>query len=181
MKMEYDILVDGYNVIKKNAMFQMMEIKNMALARDTLIRQLKNRYRYTTDRVIVVFDGSDGREQTRHDDHIRIIFSRYGETADSVIARLAKEARQAGRKIILYSDDCEVKQSVREQGGSPQSAQQLTARLKAAPADLEARVKHRLAMRKLYGIDPWYKAIDELDDPYPQPQKHKKKHKKKRY
>ena len=46
------ILVDGYNVIKKNLMFQKLEIKSLALARDTLIRQLKNRYRQTPDQVL---------------------------------------------------------------------------------------------------------------------------------
>jgi uncharacterized protein len=115
-----DILVDGYNVIKKNLMFQNLEIKNLALARDTLIRQLKNRYRQTPYQVIVVFDGNGTREQVDHDEHVRIIFSLHGQTADSVIVRLAAEARNAGREVILYSDDEEVKQNVVEQGRTAQ-------------------------------------------------------------
>src|SRR5258708_7512664 len=94
------ILVDGYNVIKKNLMFQQLEIKNLALARDTLIRQLKNRYRQTPYQVIVVFDGNDTQGRVSHDEHIRIIFSRHDQTADSVIARLAAEAHKAGRQVI---------------------------------------------------------------------------------
>jgi predicted RNA-binding protein with PIN domain len=177
-----DILVDGYNVIKNNLMFQMLEIKNLAIARDTLIRQLKNRYRQTAYQVIVVFDGNDAREQTRHDDHIRIIFSRHGETADRVIARLAREARGGGRDVLLYSDDGEVKQSVIEQGGTPQTTHQLTKRLNAAPHDVAVRGQHRLLMRKVYGIDPWYKIDDEMDcDPSPSGKFHGKKKKKPRY
>lgn len=169
-----DILVDGYNVIKKNLMFQHLEIKGLALARDTLIRQLKNRYRQTPYQVIVVFDGNDAREWIGHDEHIRIIFSCYGQTADSVIARLAIEAREAGREVVLYSDDEEVKQNIVEQGGTFMTTRQLVARLNAAPADVVIRSQHRQAMRRVYGIDPWYKPDDDLE-PSPQARKKKKK------
>jgi predicted RNA-binding protein with PIN domain len=169
-----DILVDGYNVIKKNLMFQHLEIKNLALARDTLIQQLKNRYRQTPYQVIVVFDGNDTREWVGHDEHIRIIFSCHGQTADSVIARLAIEAREAGREVVLYSDDEEVKQNVVEQGGTFMTTRQLVARLNAAPRDVVIRSQHRQAMRRVYGIDPWYKPDDDLE-PSPQVRKKKKK------
>src|SRR5450631_4151634 len=100
-----DILVDGYNVIKNNLMFRTLETKSLAEARLLLIRQLQNRYRHTTYRVIVVFDGDGKHEQVSHEEHIRIIYSRYGETADSVIKRLSAEARSAGRLVQMYSDD----------------------------------------------------------------------------
>ena len=91
--MDRDILVDGYNVIKNNLMFQTLVGKNFVYARELLVRQLKNRYRHSVERVTVVFDGDGNREQVTHDEHVRIIFSRYGETADCVIARLAAEAQ----------------------------------------------------------------------------------------
>lgn len=172
------ILVDGYNVIKKNLMFQQLEIKNLALARDTLIRQLKNRYRQTSYQVIVVFDGNEMQEQVTHDEHIRIIFSRHDQTADSVIIRLAAESRKAGREVILYSDDEEVKHHVVEQGGTFLTTRQLAARLNAAPSDVAIRSYHRQMMRRVYGIDPWYKPDDDLE---PSPQTRKKKKKSSRY
>ncbi len=172
--MECDILVDGYNVIKKNPMFQNLEIKNLALARDTLIRQLKNRYRQTPYQVIVVFDGNGTQEQVSYDQHICIIFSRYDQTADSVIIRLAAEARKAGREVILYSDDEEVKQNVVEQGGTLHTTHQLTAHLNAAPRDVAIRSQHRQTMRRVYGIDPSYKPDDDLE-PSPRAPKKKKK------
>ena len=172
--MECDILVDGYNVIKKNLMFQKLEIRNLALARDTLIRQLKNRYRQTSYRVIVVFDGNDTQEQVSHDEHICIIFSRHDQTADSVIARLAAEARKAGRQVILYSDDEEVKQNVVEQGGTLHTTRQLTAQLNAAPRDAALRSQHRQIMRRVYGIDPSDKPDDDLESSPQTPKKKKK-------
>jgi predicted RNA-binding protein with PIN domain len=172
-----DILVDGYNVIKNNAMFQMLETRSLASARDILVKQLKNRYRHTMFRVIVVFDGNGAHEQVSHDEHIRIIFSRQGETADRVIARLAAEARAHGREIIAYSDDIEVQQSVMEQGGKKHTTHFLTKRLNAPPQDVEARSRHRQAMRRDYGLDPTAKWQDDEEAP---PDTRRKKGKKSR-
>jgi predicted RNA-binding protein with PIN domain len=174
-----DILVDGYNVIKKNSMFQMLETRNLAVARDTLIKQLKNRYRHTTFRVIVVFDGNGPREQVYHDEHIRIVFSRQGETADRVLARLAAEARASGREILVYSDDIEVQQSVIEQGGKKRTTQHLTKYLNAAPQDVETRARHRQAVRHDYGLDPTSKWKD--DDEIPPITRRKKGKKSRKY
>ncbi|SRR5579884_1835853 len=165
--MARDILVDGYNVIKNNMMFHALEIKNLANARDLLIKQLQNRYRHTEHRVIVVFDGNGDREQVRHQDHIRVIFSQHGVTADSVIVRLAKQARLAGRDVEMYSNDEEVCDNVQQQGGTTRTTGMLTKQLTAGSHDLEARVRHRQAMRKMYGIDPMYKADDEIAMPSP--------------
>ena len=98
-----DILVDGYNIIKNGAAFKNVEARNFAAARDALVTQLVNRYRHTPHRVLLVFDGDSASEQVTHDRRICIIYSRHGETADSVIARLAAEARAAGREIEMYS------------------------------------------------------------------------------
>ncbi|HEY4388497.1 MAG TPA: NYN domain-containing protein [Ktedonobacteraceae bacterium] len=174
--MEHDILVDGYNVIKNNLMFQAMGTKNMAEARQLLIRQLKNRYSHSVQRVIVVFDGNGKKEQISHEDHIRIIFSRAGETADSVIARLAKEARLAGRTVMMYSNDQEVRTAVIEHGGGIKTAGDLTRHLNTAPSDMVQRSLHRQEMRRIYGIDPSRKWVDEVEEtPYLYGKKKKKK------
>jgi predicted RNA-binding protein with PIN domain len=169
-----DVLVDGYNVIKNSAMFQFMELKSRAEARTLLVRQLRSRFMHSTDRVIVVFDGDGVREQVSHEDHVRIIFSRHGETADAVIKRLTAEARQAGRAVMMYSNDGEVRSSVVEQGGSVRTTVQLTRQLTAAPRDVEARALHRMAMRRMYGIDPMYKGDDEPERTRPRSRKKKK-------
>ena len=170
-----DILVDGYNVIKNNEMFKAMELKNFSSARVILIKQLHNKYRDTLHRVIVVFDGDGDSEQVSHEDHIRIIYSRYDETADNVIKRLAAEARQNGREVVMYSDDEEVRQAVSEHGGNPLSTHTLTTKLNAAPRDVAIRSAHRQEARRVYGLAPSRKAEDE--EPYPQHQPSKKKKK----
>ncbi|HJT57014.1 MAG TPA: NYN domain-containing protein [Ktedonobacteraceae bacterium] len=167
------ILVDGYNVIKRSPAFQVLEAKNLALARQQLITQLVNRYRHTPHQVTVVFDGNSEIEQVQYERRIRIMYSRHGETADSVIARLATAARQEGREVEMYSDDREVQQTVARQGGNVHSTGQLTDQLHAAPRDVARRTRHRIAMRKKYGLDPMY--YDGDDDEIEPVRSHGKK------
>ncbi|HEY7416097.1 MAG TPA: NYN domain-containing protein [Ktedonobacteraceae bacterium] len=169
------VLVDGYNVIKNNLMFQTLVGNNFAYARELLIKQLKNRYRSMHQQIIVVFDGEGNREQVTHDEHIRIIFSRHGETADHVIARLAAEARVAKQEVKMYSDDEEVRSSVLEQGGHVGSTGHLTRDLTAAPRDVAYRAHHRQKVRRAYGIDPMAKYLDDEEEPLPSPKRGKKK------
>lgn len=160
-------------------MFQTLIGSNFSYARELLIRQLKNRYRATTHQVIVVFDGDGAREQTSYDDHLCIIFSCHGETADSVIMRLASKAREVGREVEMYSDDEEIRSSVIEHGGKVKTSRQLTKKLTAAPHDVMYRSLYRQEMRRVYGIDPLAKhKDDEEEDRYQALQRGKKKKKK---
>jgi uncharacterized protein len=171
-----DILVDGYNVIKRAASFQATRTQSLEAARAQLITLLVNRYRHTPYQVTIVYDGDGAFEQTTHDRRICIIFSRHGETADSVIARLAAQAHTTGRDVEIYSDDIEVQQSVTLQGGTAQTTHQLERQVYAAPRDVERRTRHRVAMRRKYGLDSPYSSGDDDDDQPPRaPGKKKKK------
>jgi predicted RNA-binding protein with PIN domain len=172
-----EILVDGYNVIKRSASFQSLGAKNLEYAREQLITQLINRYRHTPHHVTIVFDGSDVHEQVLHKQRIRIIYSRHGETADSVIARLAATAQAEGRTIEMYSDDRAVQQAVSLRGGEIRTTGQLTDQLNAPSRDVGRRYKHRVAIRKKYGLDPMYYDDDEIESPH-SPGKKKNSHRK---
>ncbi len=167
-----DILVDGYNIIKNEPSFKAAEARNLADARSLLITQLVNRYRHTPHQVIVVFDGDGTSEQVSSDRRVRVIFSRRGVTADNVIARLATEACAAGREVEMYSNDGAVQRAVAAQGGGVGTTRQLTSQLNAAPSDVAKRARHRMAMRRKYGLGPNY---DPDDEPEPDRAKGKKK------
>lgn len=171
-----DILVDGYNVIRRAASFQAARAQSLAAARAQLLTLLFNRYRHTPHQVIVVFDGDQPLEQVQHDRRMRIIYSRLGESADAVIARLAGEARAANREVEIYSDDFEVQQSARAQGGVAQTTSKLEKQVYAAPRDVERRARHRLAMRRKYGLDAnTFSDKEEQDLPRPPGKKKKKR------
>jgi uncharacterized protein len=174
-----DILVDGYNVIKRDAAFQTLSAKSLAAARQLLIDQLVSHYRHTPHQVIIVFDGEGVSEQITQDRRVRIIYSRAGETADSVLARLAAASRVAGREVELYSDDSEVRQSVSRQGGKVGSTSQLTKHLDAAPTNLARLSQHRQQARREYGLDPAKKY--ELDEYHSPSSQHRKRGKKNRH
>ncbi|HEY6409358.1 MAG TPA: NYN domain-containing protein [Ktedonobacteraceae bacterium] len=161
-----DILVDGYNIIKNSATFRNVETRNFAAARAALVTQLVQHYRHTPHHVIVVFDGDGASEQVSHDRRIRIIYSRHNETADSVIKRLATEARAEGREVEMYSNDGEVRHAVTQQGGSVHSVDQLTSQLNAPSRDVARRARHRLAVRQKYGLDPSYNSDSEPEYPH---------------
>jgi predicted RNA-binding protein with PIN domain len=172
-----DILVDGYNVIKRDVSLHSLGAKNLAAARQLLINQLANRYRHTPHQVIVVFDGNEISEQIAQERRVRIIYSRAGETADSVIARLTAMARAAGREVELYSDDAEVQQSVARQGGAVHTSAQLTKNLNAPPSNLARLSHHRQQVRRQYGLDPTHKydQDDYESQPASSPGRKKKK------
>lgn len=155
-----DILVDGYNVIMNSNLLHAAGGKR-ELAREALIAQLAQRYRHTPHRVIVVFDGKGEWETVTYEKRIRVVYSRHGETADSVIARLAAEARSAGREVEMYSNDREVQRSVVEQGGGARAVSHLANQLNAPSRDVAKRAQHRIIVRRKYGLDPNYNPDDE--------------------
>jgi uncharacterized protein len=171
-----DILVDGYNVIKRSELFQGFSPQQFAAARDALVTQLAHRYLHTPHRVTVVFDGNAPHEQVSHERRIRVIYSRAGETADQVIVRLAAQAREDGRDVEIFSDDLEVRSSVRKVGGSALSTQQLTHHLNAPPTHLKRQAARRRWARQHYGLDPSGRKDDDLDDAPPAHTRKKKKH-----
>ncbi len=143
-------------------------------AREALITQLALRYRHTPHHVMVVFDGRGARQEETYERRIHIIYSCSGETADSVIARLAAEARQAGREFELYTNDREVQHAAVLHGGEARSVANLTSQFNAPSRDVARKAQHRIVVRRLYGLDPNYASHDEPDERH---QKHKKKKK----
>lgn len=68
---------------------------------------------------VIVFDGAGNLSDERPDFSqagVRVIFSRTGESADSVIERLAAQARRAEREVLLVTSDNTVRATV---GGVP--------------------------------------------------------------
>lgn len=148
------ILVDGYNVIKNTAAFQAAQRQSLSSARDALVKQLVNRYRHTPHQVIVVFDGQGPRETEEHAQRVRLIYTCSGETADSVISRLAHEAAHQGKTVVVASNDWEVRENVQAAGGQAGRSHELTAHLNRAPRLLQQRAQHRQeVLRRLQTAD----------------------------
>jgi predicted RNA-binding protein with PIN domain len=148
------ILVDGYNVIKNTQAFLAAQRQGLGAARDALVKQLINSYRHTPHEVIVVFDGQGTRETEEHVQRVRLIYTCSGETADSVIDRLANEAIHQGKTVVVASNDWEVRENVQAAGGQAGRSHELTAHLNRAPRLLQQRAQRRQeVLRRLQGAD----------------------------
>jgi predicted RNA-binding protein with PIN domain len=148
------ILVDGYNIIKNTPELLAAERRSLAAAREALAHKLSVKYRHTPHQVIVVFDGQQPRESEEHVQRVRLIYTAQGQTADGVIARLAREAAGRGQTVVVASNDWEVRGSVKEAGGHSASSQELADHLNAPPRLLQKRFQHQQGVtRRLQGSD----------------------------
>ncbi len=145
------ILIDGYNVIRRIPALAAAERVNLEAGRAALLSQLVARYRHTPHTVIVVFDG-DGAVETSEPIarkmRGRIIFSRWSESADTVLKRIAAEECARGSVVEVATDDMDVRHAVQGIGGDVAPVDELRRRLNAPPKSLERQARHRAYFRK---------------------------------
>ena len=133
------IIVDGYNLIRRLPELRERETVSLEAGRGALVNMLAA-YRRARGhhRITVVFDGQGGPPGPAGGGRtagIDVRFSRAGETADRLIARLAQEGRAA---VLAISSDREVARAVAAAGGAAASCEEFASRLEAATvADLK--------------------------------------------
>ena len=104
MRAEY-LIVDGHSVIFAWPELRKLHAKRTSLARDVLIRELRDYQDWSGTQVSVVFDGK-GRSVTITSDpgEIQVFYSREGQTADSIIERLASKYGEKFKLLVATSD-----------------------------------------------------------------------------
>ena len=117
------LVVDGYNVIFKSPRYlarmdESVEGDPFEQARDLLVADVaayaKGRYE-----PVIVFDASGNVSPERPDlsrAGVRMVFSRAGESADTVIERLVTEQRMLPRAVTVVTSDRTIRATV---GGVP--------------------------------------------------------------
>jgi predicted RNA-binding protein with PIN domain len=121
-------LVDGYNVIRRAPDLAGLERKGLEAARTALCRRLAGVASASGDTFAVVFDGAGAGGSGLGAAGVRVLFSSARETADRVIARLARD----GGAVV--SSDREVREAARRAGAVSVTAEEFLARLGRAPA-----------------------------------------------
>jgi len=101
------LIIDGYNYIFHFNRSKKLSSKELENLKDKLIVDLDDYYYQKDYEIVVVFDaekgGRSGRGFTRQD-NIRIIYSRGGETADTVIEELVSRWSPERRIVVVTSD-----------------------------------------------------------------------------
>jgi uncharacterized protein len=102
------LIVDGHSVIFAWPDLLRLHQRRTSLARDELTKRLRDYQDWTGIHVVAVFDGKGTDVTAVADPHeIQIFYSRKGQTADSIIERLASKYATRFRIVVATSDSLE--------------------------------------------------------------------------
>lgn len=120
--MSIHIIIDGYNVIRQSANLSVLDLQDIQLGRQALVDMLATYKKIKAHRITVVFDGTRAPQFSKLQDRqkgIAIIFSHNGESADTVIKKMADREKQ---KALVVSSDQEIVRSAASSGAATISA-----------------------------------------------------------
>jgi predicted RNA-binding protein with PIN domain len=102
------LIVDGHSVIFAWPDLRRLHQRRTSMAREELIKRLRDYQDWTGIHVVVVFDGKGTDITNLSDPHdIQVFYSRAGQTADSIVERLAGKYAERFRLTIATSDNLE--------------------------------------------------------------------------
>ena len=130
--MALHIIIDGYNLIKNSPTLSALDRQDLQLGREALIDLLANYKKVKPHKITVVFDGAGSVDATSSRDRIKgiqVIFSRHGQSADSVIKNMAARERE---KALVVSSDRDVVLTASSYQSATIPAAQFEARLSLA-------------------------------------------------
>lgn len=106
--MSVHIIIDGYNLIRQSNSLSDLDRQDIQLGREALLDMLAAYRRIKRHVITVVFDGTNAPPFFQHKNQvkgIKVKFSRSGESADSVIKRMASRERE---KALVVSSDLDI-------------------------------------------------------------------------
>jgi len=106
--MSIHIIIDGYNLIRQSNSLSDLDRQDIQLGREALFNTLAAYRRIKRHKITVVFDGTNAPPFSQNENRvkgIKVKFSRSGESADSVIKRMASRERE---KALVVSSDLDI-------------------------------------------------------------------------
>ena len=102
------LIVDGHSVIFAWPELRKLHARRSSLAREALIKQLRDYQDWTGVHVVVVFDGRGRKiEASSAPTDVQVFYSRTGQTADAIIERLASKYAKRFELTVATSDSME--------------------------------------------------------------------------
>jgi uncharacterized protein len=102
------LVVDGHSVIFAWPELRKLHARRSSVAREALIKRLRDYQDWTGVRVVVVFDGKGKKvEATSDPADVQIFYSRSGQSADAIIERLASKYAKRYQLVVATSDSME--------------------------------------------------------------------------
>jgi len=114
-------LIDGYNVIRRDAELKARESESLEAGRAALLALVARVARDLPDSFTVVFDGARRAGAAQAGGRVQVIFSRPPASADDELRRLAASLRDGA---VVVSSDRAVQDATRRAGAVAVSAEQ---------------------------------------------------------
>ena len=133
------LIIDGYNIINKWPDLIKAKDKSMELAREKLNTIIQKYSDFKGIKVTIVYDGK-GPERTETKDNPKIIFSKGGETADTVIEYLVCN-HKSPEEITVATDDSVQRNFVTSAGAHSVSADDFMSEVNETLVDMREALK----------------------------------------
>jgi predicted RNA-binding protein with PIN domain len=102
------LIVDGHSVIFAWPELRKLHERRLSLAREALLKQLRDYQDWTGVRVVAVFDGKGKSvDATADPAEVQVFYSRSGQSADAIIERLASKYAKRFELTVATSDSME--------------------------------------------------------------------------
>jgi predicted RNA-binding protein with PIN domain len=102
------LIVDGHSIIFAWPELRKLHARRSSLAREALLKQLRDYQDWTDVRVVAVFDGQGKTVDATSDPaEVQVFYSRSGQSADSIIERLASNYGKRFDLTVATSDSME--------------------------------------------------------------------------
>jgi predicted RNA-binding protein with PIN domain len=102
------LIVDGHSIIFSWPELCKLHARRSSLAREALIKQLRDYQDWSGVNVVVVFDGKGRKiEATAEKAEVQVFYSRSGQSADAIIERLASKYAKRVELMVATSDSME--------------------------------------------------------------------------
>src|SRR5436190_22801778 len=99
------LIVDGHSVIFAWPELRKLQARRPSLAREELIKRLRDYQDWTGVHVVVVFDGKGKKIEALSDvADVQVFYSRTGQTADAIGERLASKYANRFELMVATSD-----------------------------------------------------------------------------
>ena len=127
--MSIHIIIDGYNLIRQSKKLSALDLQDIQMGREALVEMLAVYKRIKAHHITVVFDGTRSAllsRQSSRQKGLTIVFSRSGESADTVIKQMAQ---REGEKALVVTSDLGIVRSVEAWGAATISSQDFEEKL----------------------------------------------------
>ena len=102
------LIVDGHSILFAWPELRKLHARRTSLAREALLKQLRDYQDWTGVHVVVVFDGKGKKVDAASEPaEVQVFYSRSGQSADAIVERLACKYAKDYKLIVATSDSME--------------------------------------------------------------------------